>query len=585
MAKRAATAANSNQKNTNVFKELTSVGKAATTSATPKIVNPVTTPSKAVVPTTLTPGKNTVAQKAEQAAVGKSTNPTPVMNSASNITANPIINTVNSNFQNKAEAYDRGMNTPISSVGKADTTDLSKVVNPYDSVGKSVATDTGMNANPAPSLLDQLGDTYINTGLGIYTGGAVPAVVDSNIPLIDSVKSAIIKANSGLRNVEDVTSIPNGSLTGAVLQNFYNSQAKSPMSGENRTQNTARRIQNMAKYDIDDEYEGKVNGSERARNLIDRSPRTEGLSAWERLLNMVNPDLVRGSAEGGQRINATSTGLADALAGRNDRGSKGGNVNVGLNGSNGYGSNGYGSNGGSGTSAVYGGGGRSTRSSSTYGNAPLGLGDLDLSTLYDLFNSRLNEYDNNYNSLIDSLMEMYGLNSSNLEDSYAQLLNALGLNYADTEGLLRSQYENSQSELENSRRRQLQEAYIARMMQQRNLGDQLDALGLTGGASETMLANLLNNYNNNRASVEEQIRSSLRDILNNYMTNQTSARQRYNDALMDAQQRQLNARQSLMNNLYNAQADALTNRARLRDIAYDDLFSTLSNLAAKGYQI
>ena len=566
MAKRAATAANSNQKNTNVFKELTSVGKAATTSATPKIVNPVTTPGKAVVPTTLTPGKNTVSQKAEQAAVGKSTNPTPVMNSESNITANPIINTVNSNFQNKAEAYDRGMNTSIPATTKA-ASELEKAITPVAPVGKAVATDTGMNENPAPTIFESLLNLAEDSGLTNSLGHNVNEVVNNG-------------ANPAyaLKRVEEATNLPTGSLTGALLQRYFNSQAKSPMTGENRTQNTARRIQNMAKYDIDDEYEGKVNGSERARNLIDQSPRTEGLSAWERLLNMVNPDLVRGSAEGGQRINATSTGLADALAGRNDRGSKGGNVNVGLNGSNGYGSNG-----GSGSSAVYGGGGRSTRSSSIYGNG--GLGDLDLSTLYDLFNSRLNEYDNNYNSLIDSLMEMYGLNSSNLEDSYAQLLNALGLNYADTEGLLRSQYENSQSELENSRRRQLQEAYIARMMQQRNLGDQLDALGLTGGASETMLANLLNNYNNNRASVEEQIRSSLRDILNNYMTNQTSARQRYNDALIDAQQRQLNARQSLMNNLYNAQADALTNRARLRDNAYDDLFSTLSNLAAKGYQI
>ena len=570
MAKRAATAANSNQKNTNVFKELTSVGKAATTSATPKIVNPVTTPGKAVVPTTLTPGKNTVSQKAEQAAVGKSTNPTPTMNSESNITANPIINTVNSNFQNKAEAYDRGMNTSIPATTKA-ASELEKAITPVAPVGKAVATNNGMNNNPAPTIFESLLNLAEDSGLTNSLGHNVNEVVNNG-------------ANPAyaLKRVEEAANYPTGSLTGALLQRYFNSQTKSPMTGENRTQNTARRIQNMAKYDIDDEYEGKVNGSERARNLIDQSPRTEGLSTWERLLNMVNPDLVRGSAEGGQRINATSTGLADALAGRNDRGSKGGNVNVGLNGSNGYGSNGYGSNGSS-SSSVYGGGGRSTRSSSIYGNG--GLGDLDLSTLYDLFNSRLNEYDNNYNSLIDSLMEMYGLNSSNLEDSYAQLLNALGLNYADTEGLLRSQYENSQSELENSRRRQLQEAYIARMMQQRNLGDQLDALGLTGGASETMLANLLNNYNNNRASVEEQIRSSLRDILNNYMTNQTSARQRYNDALMDAQQRQLNARQSLMNNLYNAQADALTNRARLRDNAYDDLFSTLSNLAAKGYQI
>ena len=569
MAKRAATAANSNQKNQNLYDAIVNIGKSAVTSATPKIVNTTTTPSKAVVPTTTTPGMNTVTQKAEQAAVGKSTNPTPTLNTVSNITANPVTTTVNSNFQNKAVATpDISKNTPIASTGKSVVDDATKTLSSVSPVGKANASDLGMNENPAPTIFESLLDAFTTPGVGESLGHSVNEAINNG------ANPAYI-----VKNIEDMTTVPTGSLTGALLQNYFRSQAKSAMTGANGM-NQGRRIQNMAKYDIADDYEGKVNGSERARNLIDHNPRTDALSAWERLLSLVNPDLVKGNGVGGQRTSATSTGLADALAGRNDRGSKGGNVNVGLNGSNGYGSNG-----GSGSSAVYGGGGRSTRSSSVYGNAPVGLGDLDLSTLYDLFNSRLDEYDNNYNSLIDSLMEMYGLNSSNLEDSYAQLLNALGLNYADTEGLLRSQYENSQAELENSRRRQLQEAYISRMMQQRNLGDRLDALGLTGGASETMLANLLNNYNNNRASVEEQIRASLRDILNNYMTNQTSARQRYNDALMDAQQRQLNARQSLMNNLYNAQADALSNRARLRDNAYDDLFSTLSNLAAKGYQI
>lgn len=578
MAKRVATAANSNQKRTNPWEQLTSTGKAAATSATPKIINNTPTLNKAVVPETTTPGKNTIIQKAEQAAIGKSVDPTPAMNSVSNITAAPVTNTVNSNFQNKAEAYDRGMNTSIPSTGKSINDDLTKTLNPVDTVGKGVS-DMSKNVDNSPSLFDQILDTYINTGLGISTGAAVPAAIENNITpadAVDTVGNGLKNLAYGVKNMEDMTTLPTGSLTGAVLQNYFNSQAKSSMTGANGM-NQGRRIQNMSKYDTSEESENKVNGSERARNLIDQNPRTNALSAWERLLSMINPDMVKGRDEGGQRTKATGTGLADVLAGRAAEGrSKGGNTSAN-----------YGSNGGYGgsSSSAYAGGGRSSRSNNYYGDAPLGLGGLDLDTLYNLFNSRLAEYDNNYNSLIDSLMSMYGQNADSLNNSYSELLKALGLNYADTEGLLRSQYENSQAELENSRRRQLQEAYISRMMQQRNLGEQLDALGLTGGASETILANLLNNYNNNRASVEENIRTSLRDLINTYMNNQTSARQRYNDALVDAQQKQLNAQQSLMSNLYNAQADALANRARYRDNAYDDLFGTLANLVTKGYQI
>lgn len=200
----------------------------------------------------------------------------------------------------------------------------------------------------------------------------------------------------------------------------------------------------------------------------------------------------------------------------------------------------------------------------------------DLDALYDLLNRQLAEYNNQYDSLMANLLNAYGMNNEALEAYYQQVLNALGNNYADTEALLNGQLGNSQQALEDDRRRALQEAYIARMMQEKQLADQLDAYGLTGGASESVMANLRNNYMNNRANVEEKTQTSLKDLLQTYLSNLSNARQNYNQSLMNAEQNRLNARQSYANNLAEAQASAANYLANARSGAYENLFNALA---------
>ena len=205
-----------------------------------------------------------------------------------------------------------------------------------------------------------------------------------------------------------------------------------------------------------------------------------------------------------------------------------------------------------------GGGTRSGGSSDSLGGYD--AGGIDVSALYDLLNQRLGEYEGNYTSLLDLLANNYG-----------DLLNALGLNYSDTEALLNGQFTNSKNELEEARRRALQEAYISRMMQEKSLADQLDAYGLTGGASESVMANMRNNYANNRNEVELNLQNNLRELIQKYIENLAGARDRYNNSLMTAQ-----------NNRYNALADAAQTRANARANAYEDLYNTLANLTMKG---
>ena len=257
----------------------------------------------------------------------------------------------------------------------------------------------------------------------------------------------------------------------------------------------------------------------------------------------------------GQTFNPYATqAIANAAADLADR-AKGGDTNNTNN--YGYRAGGSGRTGGVGGTGAY---------DSAY----------DLDALYDLLNRQLAEYNNQYDSLMANLLSAYDMNNASLDDYYNQILAALGNNYADTEGLLRGELGNSQQALEDDRRRALQEAYIARMMQEKQLADQLDAYGLSGGASESVMANLRNNYLNNRANVEEKVQTSLKDLLQNYLSNLSNARQNYNQSLMNAEQNRLSARQGYANNLAEAQANAANYLANANSGAYENLFNALA---------
>ena len=230
------------------------------------------------------------------------------------------------------------------------------------------------------------------------------------------------------------------------------------------------------------------------------------------------------------------------------------------------------------TNSVRGGNGgtRGVGGGSGVGGVPAYESAYDLDALYDLLNRQLAEYNNQYDSLMANLLSAYDMNNASLDDYYNQVLAALRGNYDDTENYLNGQLGNSQQALEDERRRALQEAYIARMMNEKQLRDQLDAYGLTGGASESVMANLMNNYMNNRASVEEKTQASLKDLLQNYLGNVSNARQSYNQALMNAEQNRLNARQGYANNLAEAQANAANYLANARSGAYENLFNALA---------
>lgn len=104
----------------------------------------------------------------------------------------------------------------------------------------------------------------------------------------------------------------------------------------------------------------------------------------------------------------------------------------------------------------------------------------------------------------------------------------------------------------------LKEAYTAYMLSQRNLAQQLKALGISGGGSETVLADMENRYTNNRFEIEDE-----RNRLNS--TARTDYDKQINTAYIDYLSAMAKINDEYNNRLYtlaNQNSTALQNLAK-----------------------
>ena len=75
-----------------------------------------------------------------------------------------------------------------------------------------------------------------------------------------------------------------------------------------------------------------------------------------------------------------------------------------------------------------------------------------------------------------------------------------------------SNYANGIEDINKQTDDALRQAYISNMLNQRNLSSQLANAGINGGATETVMANLLNNYQNNRNNIYDAQSNNIRDL-------------------------------------------------------------------------
>lgn len=130
---------------------------------------------------------------------------------------------------------------------------------------------------------------------------------------------------------------------------------------------------------------------------------------------------------------------------------------------------------------------------------------------------------------------------STVENAYKRKTELLGKNYNSSVNNLRNQYDFSSNNLQKDAARSLKDAYVNRMLSQKSIGQQLSALGIGGGAAESTIAGINNNYGNSRNDINTTLNDNLASLNNVLQSNLAAIEQSYNTALADAETARANA--------------------------------------------
>ena len=172
----------------------------------------------------------------------------------------------------------------------------------------------------------------------------------------------------------------------------------------------------------------------------------------------------------------------------------------------------------------------------------------------------------NYNSLMG--VGLYGAKNKMLEDAYNSQMSALGGAYDSylgslaealnaTKAALWDSYNRSKKSIMDDSRASLKQAYINRVLQEKNLDQSMAAQGLSGGATETTRASMSNNYGNARNEINRTTNNNLSNLEGEYNENLAAAMSAYNQAVANAELQRAQQEIELQNALVNGQLDAM----------------------------
>lgn len=168
-----------------------------------------------------------------------------------------------------------------------------------------------------------------------------------------------------------------------------------------------------------------------------------------------------------------------------------------------------------------------------------------------------NDYSDYLRQMREAAQNAYDRGMGALNSAYDNQMNSLSNNLNETRNQLTNQYNRSKDSINQDAQNSLRQAYINKMLSQRNLGQQMSAQGLTGGATETTMANMLNNYGNARNNINTTLNNNLSNLEGNYSDNLSQAMQAYNSAVANANLQKAQQAMSLENALANNQISAL----------------------------
>ena len=195
---------------------------------------------------------------------------------------------------------------------------------------------------------------------------------------------------------------------------------------------------------------------------------------------------------------------------------------------------------------------------------------------------RQNDYSDYLRQMREAAQAAYDRGMGALNSAYDAQLSSLKDNLSETRSQLENQYNRSRTNIMDDAAESLKQAYINRMQSERNLGQQMSAMGLNGGATETTLANMLNNYGNARNNINTTQNKNLSSLEGNYSDNLSQALQAYNSAVASANLQKAQQAMSLENALANNQISALGDYQTLMQRQNENYLDLLKAAIANG---
>lgn len=118
---------------------------------------------------------------------------------------------------------------------------------------------------------------------------------------------------------------------------------------------------------------------------------------------------------------------------------------------------------------------------------------------------------------------------------FNQLMDSLNANYNNLYNMLQQNLADSKASLNANNEESLRQAYINYMMNKRNMQRDLDENGINGGAAETTLARMYNDYGTNRRLINAQTEEQLRQLMQSHNSNMASVAQNQANNQLSAQ--------------------------------------------------
>lgn len=166
-----------------------------------------------------------------------------------------------------------------------------------------------------------------------------------------------------------------------------------------------------------------------------------------------------------------------------------------------------------------------------------------------------------------------------LSDIYGRQRESYDNVYNSGVGQIDNSYGNSLGKINTSAEKAMQEAYINRMLSERNLSQKMAAQGLSGGASESAMAGLINNYGNARNGIQETWDTNKADLEMQKNNSLAQLYDAYQQNLAQLEANRGNAELSLLNNLNN-QIDSVDNAIFEAMLKNPQILSTAVSTAA-----